>query len=191
VGAHVASHGREQRVHADPLIRWATDQCLSDRLAASLGRGKDIAGALALDLLDTAELVDHRVGQPALPQLADAFSRRLAQCGAPLRGQLQSPALERGEAISLNQQRPPERRDGVKDVEVTVSEMGNQGTDGHRGRTPGLVAAPQAARCTQLQHRVQVELSFLLGQPYPVFPNRAQRAGVSRVHAHVLAYVSQ
>ena len=55
-----------------------TSQSGGDRLAAGLGRGEDIVGTLALDLLDPTELVDQRVGQPALPQRSDDLRRRLA-----------------------------------------------------------------------------------------------------------------
>jgi hypothetical protein len=106
-GTHVApSHGREQGVHADPFVGWAAGQRLGDRLAASLGRGQDVTGALSLDLLYPAELVDHRMGQPALPQLANHLSRRIPQCGVTLRGQLEPSTLDLGQPTSLDQQRP-------------------------------------------------------------------------------------
>src|ERR1017187_517031 len=95
--AHVApSHGREQGVHADPVVGRTRGQRHADDLAPGLGRGQDIAGALALYLLDPAELVDHRMSQPALPQLADDLSRRRAQRGTALRGQPEPPALDLG-----------------------------------------------------------------------------------------------
>ena len=74
-------------VHGYPLAGWAVGQRHGDRLAAGLGRGEYIAGALALDLLDPAELVDHRVGEPALPQVADGLGGWFAQCGTAFRVQ--------------------------------------------------------------------------------------------------------
>lgn len=39
--------------------------------------------ALTLDVFDPAELIDHRVGDPALPQVADDFCRRFRSAAWP------------------------------------------------------------------------------------------------------------
>jgi hypothetical protein len=63
---------------------------------------------LALDLLDPAELVDHRVGHPALPQRSDDLRRPLPQGGPAFRGLLEPSAFEPGQAAGLDQQWPRE-----------------------------------------------------------------------------------
>jgi len=126
-----------------------------------------------------AELVDHRMSQPALPQLADDLSRRRAQRGTALRGQPEPAALDLGKPTGLDQQRPRERRDRAVTVEVAVREIRVDGANGHRGGTAGLLAAPQLTLRAQLQHRAQVELGFLFHQAHPVLPDVTQRACVA------------
>jgi hypothetical protein len=86
-------HRREQIVHGYPLAGWTVGQRHGDRLTTRLGRGQHIAGALALDLLDPVELVDHRVGEPALPQLANGLDGWFPKGGTAFHSELQTRAI--------------------------------------------------------------------------------------------------
>jgi hypothetical protein len=65
--------------------------------------GVDVVEALALDPLDPAELIDHGVGEPSLPQAADDLGRWFAKCHTAFRGQLQPRAVPFGQTAGLDQ----------------------------------------------------------------------------------------
>ena len=122
--------------------------------------------ALALDLLDPAEFVDHRVGEPALPQLADGLCGWFAQCDTAFRGQLQSRAIQFGQAAGLDQQRPGDGGDPFLGVEITVHQVSVDRADSGGGWAAGLMTAPQLPGRAQLKHRAHIGQRFALGQPH-------------------------
>ena len=145
-------HPREQVVDWHPLADRAARQCGGDRLAAGLGRGQRVGGALALDVLDATQLVDDRLTDPGAPQRTDRLGWRLTQRGAPLRGQLQPAAGQLGQPTGLYQQRPRERGDRLRSVEVPTGQHLRHRRNSRGGRPLGLLAAPQLARPAQVQH---------------------------------------
>ena len=145
---------------------WAVGQRHGDRLASGLGRGKYIAGTLALDVLDPAELVDHRVGEPALPQVADGFGRWIPKCGTAFGRKLQSRANQFGQPAGLDQQRPGDGGDAFLGIEIAVHKVRVDGADGGSRGAAGLVTARQLAGRAQFKHGAHVGQRFALGQPH-------------------------
>ena len=157
-----AAHRGEQVIDLHPLPARAVRQCQGDDLAPGLDRGQRVDRPLALDRLDPAELIDHTVADPPLPQCGDRARGRPGQRRPPACRQPQPPASQLRQATGLHQQRPREGADRLGRVEVAPDQRLRHHGDGGRARHPGLLAAPQLPGRAQLQDRPQVRQRLTL-----------------------------
>jgi hypothetical protein len=134
------------------LPGWQRGERPADCLAPSRRGGERVRPALALDVLDPAELVDRGAGQPPAPQHGERIGRRPGQGGAAARGELHAAAGELGKPAGLYQQRPGERRDRVARIEIPVLQhLGDQRDRGGAGPA-ALLAAAELPLLAQSQH---------------------------------------